>query len=224
MTRREGWLVALPTAVVAVSWWVIETLVPNLLPIPARWAWTVVGVSAAAAVLVLAMRAAHSLRRRRPGPWIARPFGRSARWMRERPRLSILLASASATFGISTLDALTVHLTVHRNVARSRRLCVISFEDAVLTLVQRHRRQRRVWRLRPVESGGFLSQPLEAGRSDNILIVFAPVALPLASAHAPDLNRPYSLVLDLVEGTLQGHRPVSGRLPKAKWESADFAP
>lgn len=41
MTRREGWLVALPTAVVAVSWWIIETLVPNLIPVPARWAWTV---------------------------------------------------------------------------------------------------------------------------------------------------------------------------------------
>lgn len=219
MTRRGALIAALPTTALALALWVIETLVPNLIPIPARWGWIAVIVAAVAATVVLFIRGVLSVARRHPGPWIARPFWRSGRWLRERPQVSILLASAKATFGISTLDTLTVSLTVHRSAARGRRPGVILFEDAVLTLAQQYRGELRTWRLRPDECDGFLAVPLPAGHSDQALIVFTLIALPLASSHAPDLNRSYSLTLDRVTGELQGGRPVSGRLPKAKWET-----
>ena len=217
MMRRGDLIAAVPAAALTLAFWVIETLVPNLIPIPVRWGWIAVGAAATVAATMLVLRFLQRVVRLHPGPWIPHPFWRSRRWVRERPRVSILLASASANFGISTLDSLMVSLTVHRDASRSRRPCEILFDDAVLTLVQRHRGELRAWRLRPIESGGFLALPMASGQSDHALVVFALVALPLASAHAPDLNEPYSLALDRVAGKLLGARPILGRLPNARW-------
>lgn len=224
MTRREGWFVAGTSAILVVSLWLIETLLPDLLGIPPRWAWLVVGLAAFAGLMALAARGLRLLRQRTPGPSLANPVWRSVRWVRERPRVSVLLAAPSAISGVSTLDALTIRLTVHRGVARTRRPCLVDFDDAVLILTQRRQGQTRVWRLRPVETGGFLSLPIKSGDSDDVVVDFRLMALPLASSQAPDLHQPFALVLDEVRATLRSARPVSGRLPKAHWQNVVLTP
>ena len=220
MKPAKDWWIAAPALVLAFALWGIETLLPDLLHVPDLWAWRLVIACALAAAAAATVKTITRLRERHPGPWLARPTWRSGRWLRERPRLSIVAAAAEARFDISTLEALTVHLTVWRSAAPTRRPCTISFDDAVLVLTQGD----RTWRLRPVDSGGFLSEPVPPGRSDAVMVVFAAIRVPLASSQAPDLNRAYTLRLRDDEVILQGRRPVRGLAPSAEWSSLPLDP
>lgn len=155
------------------------------------------------------------VRARVPGPWTARPLWSIPRWLRERPGVSILTAAASAEFGVSTLDQFRIRLTIHRSVERATASCRIDFEQAVLTLIQDDRQGQRRLRLVPVQAGGFLALPLAPRRSDSVVIDFVPTTLPLPSASAPDLHKPFALELRSVHAEIRTRRPMSGRLPIA---------
>jgi hypothetical protein len=203
-----------------VALWVIETLLPGLLPIPTQWAWAIVALAAALLAAALGLQALHRLRLRVPGPWISRPPWASRRWLRQRPRVSLLVAAANAAFGVSTLDRLRIHLTIHRSVDRTPRPCRILFDDAVLTLIQIRRGEVLRLRLGPDETGGFLGLPMDAGRSDSVVIEFSLIAAPVPVAQAPDLRQPYRLELDGVRAIVASRHPVAGRLPKAVFQIA----
>ncbi|GAD58532.1 hypothetical protein MBEBAB_0782 [Brevundimonas abyssalis TAR-001] len=70
-------------------------------------------------------------------------------------------------------------------------------------------------RLVPGEAGGFLALPLASRRSDSVIIDFVPTTLPLPSARAPDLHKPFALELRSVHAEIQTRRPMAGRLPMA---------
>lgn len=213
--KRQGLVAWLPS-LTAGAWFAIDKLLPDLLPpVPRPWAWAIVALSVLVAALALGVQALLRVRARVPGPWTARPIWSTLRWLRERPRVSILTAAASAEFGVSTLDQLRIRLTIHRSVERATASCRIDFEQAILTLIQDDRQGQRRLRLVPVEAGGFLALPLASRRSDSVVIDFVPTTLPLPSARAPDLHKPFALELRSVHAEIQTRRPMSGRLPIA---------
>lgn len=106
-------------------------------------------------------------------------------------------------------------LTIHRSVERATASCLIDFEQAALTLIQDDRQGQLRLRLVPFEAGGFLALPLASRRSDSVMIDFVPTTLPLPSARAPDLHKPFVLELRSVHAEIQTRRPMSGRLPSA---------
>ncbi|MBX9615932.1 MAG: hypothetical protein K2X25_10085 [Caulobacteraceae bacterium] len=217
MKRRVNWLAGLPS-VATVGWWIIDKLAPDLLPaVPRPLALAAVALAVVMIIAALTLQGLHRLRSRAPGPWLAQPVWRSLRWVRERPVVLILSAAANAEFGASTLEALTIRLTLHRGALRASRPALLRFDAARLTLIQHHRSERRTWLLRPAETGDFLSLPMVPGVADAVVIDFTLIALPLVASHAPDLHKPWSLELDGVRATIAGRRPITGSLPKAAW-------
>jgi len=205
-------------AIAALSWAVLDHLLPDLLPkVPAP-----IGIPIAiAAGLLLAVSAGVRgwswLFQKLPWPWFPRPFWRVVFWLRHRPSVTIATATPTVDFGNTVLNASQFSLMLCRNLSNMPVGAVVDFDSAELVFSQIGKKDRRRRIYRPVETGGFLKLELSAGSCDFIMMHFSAMGLPAPLADAPDFTGDYELVLRGVRIDVRGAHPFSGEPVPALW-------
>jgi hypothetical protein len=215
MTPRR-WIA--PAAVFGVSWFVVDHLLPDLLPKPPHTA--ALAIVAAAMLAALAAGAARLwswVNERVPRPWFPRPAWRVAVWLRSRPSVSIITAIPKVAFGNTTMDVCQFSLTIQRNFSRATRVSRLVWEDATLVMSQEIEGKRRHFTFRPRDAGGFLALSLNPGTSDAVMVDFEGGAFPVALAAGPDFTKDYQLDLRGVTVVVEGVHTIRAQLPVAIW-------
>ncbi|HEY8604821.1 hypothetical protein [Tsuneonella suprasediminis] len=214
---------ALP-AFATLGWWLIDHLLPDLLPkVPVRTAWVVVIVVSLLLAFGFFAKAWRALLDRFPRPWLPKPFWRVGFWLKHRPLVAILQVAPKAMFVDTTMNACSLSLTISRGFAKFPREAVVRFENSVISLksgtgkgVQRHT-------FRPVEAGGFLHIPMKANSADAVQIEFSASGLPVLPSEAPDFQSDYEIELRGVIVESKGPKPLSGELPLTRWTMSQDA-
>jgi len=207
------------------GYWVLDHLVPDLLPKPPHIvALPIVTIALAMMAVALVVQGWRRLIKALPLPWLPRPFWRAVYWLRHRPSVAIQVAAPKANCSPVVMLDSTIGLTIWRNLSRLREPAVIRFDRAMLHVVQTRDGKERRYSYRPVEAGGILVQPVTARPGDAILLDFSATCLPVALADAPDFNQEYELRLTGVIAEVQGAKPLAGELPEARFAMAPLRP
>ncbi|SFI55581.1 hypothetical protein [Caulobacter sp. UNC279MFTsu5.1] len=207
-----------PSAVLAACWFVLDHLVPDLLPKPPREAATVIaGVALALSLAAWARRGWSALNAQVPRPWWPRQPWRLGPWLRQRPQLHITTAAVEVIRGLTVLESAQVNLVIQRNLSRTRRTTTLRFDTARLELRQRRGKTVLRWNFAPEEAGGFLALPVSAGANDHVRIAFVGTGFPMAYGQLVDFEKPYELLLMDVEAEVGERRPLRGVLGVARY-------
>lgn len=208
---------ALP-ALGALGWWLLDHLLPDLLPkVPVRTAWAVVIVVSLLLAGGLSVKAWRALLDRLPRPWLPKPFWRLRFWLNHRPVVAILQVAPKATFADAEMNECSLSLTVSRGFAKFPREAVVRFERSVILLKSGNGKDARRHIFRPVEAGGFLHIPIKANSADAVQIEFSATGLPAIPSEAPDFRSDYEIELRGVIVESRGPKPLSGELPPTRW-------
>lgn len=207
-----------PAALLAGSWFVLDHLLPDLLPKPPQIVslW-IVGLAGLVATTASVGWGWTLLNEYLPRPWWPKPFWRVTTWLRRRPTLSVITAVPKVGFGNTTMDSCRVSLTLRRNLARLAAVSTVEFDEAVLILSQTIGRKTRRFAFAPCDAGGFLALPVAAGASDAVLVEFVGIAFPKPMSEAPDFTLDYHLELRGVRVRVQGKAPIAAELAPASW-------
>lgn len=202
---------------ISAGWFIIDKVVFDLFPKPSpSLGWRLVGLGL---TLVVAASAAVAWRRARlamPGPWICRPFWRSARWVAVRPTLGLVMAVPKVRptpQGGLAIEGYTV--TLNRAAMRAPGPMTFVFDKATITVMQRRRGRAARWTYRVETPDERLAEPLSPGGSDAVQIVFAPIDAP--SGTAPHPARRLDLRLTGVTARVGRPLPIRGTLPPIDW-------
>ena len=200
-------------AAISAGWFLIDKVLFDLLPKPSQGlGWRVAGLGL---TLVVAASAALAWRRARlaiPGPWICRPFWRSARWVAARPTLGLVMAIPRVRqepAGGIAIEGYTV--TLNRAATRAPGPVTFVFDKATLTVVQTQRGRTARWTYRVETPDERLAEPLSPGASDAVQIAFAPIDA--LSGTAPHPARRLDLRLTGVTARVGRPLPMRGTLP-----------
>jgi hypothetical protein len=207
-----------PAALLASSWFVLDHLLPDLLPKPTHdISLSIAALAAAVAVAAIAVRAWARLNEVLPRPWFPRPFWRIASWLKRRASVSIIAAFPKVALGNDTMDGCAFSLTVQRNLARLKSPSTLEFDRAQLVLSQTIAGKTRRFEFAPRDVGSFLASPIAAGTSDAVIVDFVGVRLPTALGEAPDFTRDFRLELRGVRVKVEGQHALAAELAAAPW-------
>ena len=202
----------------ALGWWLLDHLLPDLLPkVPVRTAWGIVIFVSLLLAGGLFVKAWQALLDRLPRPWLPKPFWRVKFWLHYRPVVAILQVVPKATFADTTMNECSLSLTVSRGLAELPREAVVQFERSVILLKCGNGKDARRHTFRPIETGGFLHNPMKANSADSVQIEFSATGLPAIPPEAPDFRGDYEIELRGVIVEIKGPKPLSGELPPTRW-------
>jgi hypothetical protein len=233
VAMRDGWSMkrvaaklAAPSGLLGLVWFVVDHFLPDLLlpKVPESIKWAIAGVALAFGAGVGFWIGVEALLRRCPPPWACSPIWRLGDWLRQRPRLSILVAPVQAIQGLIVLEGAKASLTLQRNASRTRRPTRILLDGARLVLTQRRPDQTITWVFVVEEAGGFLAMPVKAGSDDNVIATFRATGFPKPMSQLVDFARPFELILTGAEAIIGEDRPLRGGLPAARWSWPGAAP
>jgi hypothetical protein len=224
--KRMMTKLAAPSGLLGLAWFVVDHFLPDLLlpKVPEPIKWAIAGVALAFGAGVGFWLGVQMLLRRCPLPWACSPIWRLGDWLRQRPRLSILVAPVEAIQGLIVLEGAKASLTLQRSASRTRLPTRILLDTARLTLTQKRGDQTITWVFVTEETGGFLAMPVKAGSNDNVIVVFRGTGFPKPQSELVDFARPFDLVLTGGEGVVGERRPLRGGLPAARWSWPGAAP
>ena len=208
-----------PAAILAFSLFILDHFAPDLVPRPPRMVTlAIVAAASALAAYALAVKGWTHLLERAPRPWLPLPFWRVARWIRQRPSVSIIQPFPKIEAGPSTVDHCAFSITVGRNLVRAGAgMVTLRFDAASLVMTQmKHGRHRR-FVFSPTEVGGFLALPTRGGAFDAVKVDFVAAGAPWAPQDAPDFTADYTLELRGVCAAVDGPVRLAGELAPATW-------
>lgn len=217
---------AAPSGLLGLAWFVVDHFLPDLLlpKVPEPIKWAIAGAALAFGACVGLWIGVQELLGRCPLPWACSPIWRLGDWLRQRPRLSILVAPVETIQGLTVLEDAKASLTLRRDASRTRQPTRILLDAARLTLTQKRADQTITWVFATEEAGGFLAMPVKSGSDDNVIAVFRATGFPKPQSQLIDFARPFELVLTDAQAIIGERRSLRGGLPAARWSWPGAAP
>ncbi|PVX27900.1 hypothetical protein DD559_19360 [Sphingomonas pokkalii] len=209
---------ALPFVVTS-TYWVLDHLLPDILPKPPKpVSWSIVACAASLLLIALIVMGWRRLVDWMPRPWFPSPFWRVASWLRCRPTVSVVTVIPQASIVDGRMEECVIHVTLVRSLAQMPVDAVVRFDATTLILQRTDQRGSTRHVFRPKETGGFLMRPIAAGSLDSILIDFAATGLPARFPDAPDFDGDYEIAITGIRVEARSDRPFGGKLPPVKWQ------
>lgn len=216
MTRSR--YLALPFVVTS-TYWVLDHLLPDILPKPPKpVSWSIVACAASLLLIALIVMGWRRLVDWMPRPWFPRPFWRVGSWLRCRPTVSVVTVVPQASIVDGRMEECVIRVTLVRSLARMPVDAGVRFDAA--TLIQRRTDQRGSVRyvFRPKDTGGFLMRPFAAGSFDSVLIDSAATDLPARLPEAPDFDGDYEIAITGIRVEAMNDKALGGELPSVNWQ------
>ncbi|MBL8552259.1 MAG: hypothetical protein JNJ73_19880 [Hyphomonadaceae bacterium] len=164
------------------------------------------------------------LLRHLPLPWFPNRWWRMLSWVKERPRLRLLVMNPPGVTQSPSglIEGCSIGLTLQEDTTHARVNVTIRYDAAVLILRQQRNGERLKFIFRPVDAGGFLSEPQNPS-SRNVIVTFVWTGGPQKSDHAPNFSADYEFRVTGIRGILQKSKALSGELPALAWRREHLA-
>jgi hypothetical protein len=220
LSRVPLYQVASSPLLVAGGWWLLEQIVPDLLPdLPKAIGLSIATIAAAAVVLGLVVRFFGHLEARHPWPWLPRQPWRVSWWLRHRPVFAIVQAVPRAVFDGAVVTEFTWRLIIAESFHRTPVPMSVDYSHARLVLRQRHGGRWKDVEFRPVQDtirqSDELSRPPRSQQS--LMLQFEGVRPAIPVSEAINHLKDYEILLSGVRvRALRGLR-TEAELPPMRW-------